>query len=241
MTFHKVRILLAAPTGTLPASVKTVVEQAIALVPSGDGIQVGAGVRRAEDFLAATEYGDVLGADKPNFVAFVEVGAADRGFDWLADRITPVVDALQAVMDIGNSALIAGENHLLMERFGANIMVFALQSRTDRSEAEFFDYWANHHGPLTVKNSRGKGSYYQLHALAEPSAALAARFGMRHDYIGHAGGWMDDTSRLNGFFHNAVASGQLEDELNFIDHSRSCLNVYEVLVGPCAAPLADAA
>lgn len=114
-------------------------------------------------------------------------------------------------------------------------LVFCLRRLPHLSLAEFQDYWLNTHGPLlrshakTLKIQR----YVQTHTLdsAGLNQALGASRGAPEQYDGVAEVWWksieDLTSSLATEEGRAASMALLEDERQFIDHSKSPLWVAE--------------
>ena len=109
-------------------------------------------------------------------------------------------------------------------------LTFAVRRRADVAEEEFHRYWRDEHGPLvrSFQDVLGIRRYVQVHRLETPfNDALRASRDALEPYDGTAELWWDDTDALAAASSSpeGLAAGQtlLEDEMRFIDLSRSSL------------------
>jgi len=107
-------------------------------------------------------------------------------------------------------------------------MVMCLCRREGMTREEFQDYWLNNHGPFFVENAgamRAK-KYVQSHTLNTPlNEGMRSSRGMQPEYDGVAEVWFDSEEDLLEAMSSAegqkLGAALLEDEGNFIDHSKS--------------------
>ena len=93
---------------------------------------------------------------------------------------------------------------------------------------DFKDYWMNKHGPFFMKNAgamRAK-KYVQSHTIDTPlNEGLRNSRGMLHEYDGVAEVWYESEEDLIEAMSSPegqkLSAALLEDEGNFIDHSKS--------------------
>jgi len=92
----------------------------------------------------------------------------------------------------------------------------------------FKDYWMNKHGPFFMSNadSMGAKKYVQSHTLDTPlNDDLKKSRGMMPEYDGVAEVWFESEAALIEGMSSPegqkLGAALLEDENNFIDHSRS--------------------
>lgn len=106
--------------------------------------------------------------------------------------------------------------------------VMCLTRNPDMTREEFKDYWMNNHGPFFMSKAEAMGAkkYIQSHTIDTPlNEGLRASRGMLPEYDGVAEVWFESEEALiEGM---SSPEGQklgallLEDEKNFIDHSKS--------------------
>ena len=93
---------------------------------------------------------------------------------------------------------------------------------------EFKDYWMNSHGPFFMSNADTMGAkkYVQSHTLDTPlNEGLRTSRGMQAEYDGVAEVWFESEQALMEGMSSPegqkLGALLLEDEGNFIDHSKS--------------------
>jgi len=96
------------------------------------------------------------------------------------------------------------------------------------SREDFKDYWMNKHGPFFMNNADAMGAkkYVQSHTLDTPlNEGLRASRGMLPEYDGVAEVWFESEQALMEGMSSPegqkLGALLLEDEKNFIDHSKS--------------------
>ena len=96
------------------------------------------------------------------------------------------------------------------------------------SREEFKDYWMNKHGPFFMENAGAMWAkkYVQSHTLDTPlNEGLRSSRGMRPEYDGVAEVWFESEEELMDGMSSPegqkLGAALLEDEGNFIDHSKS--------------------
>ena len=107
-------------------------------------------------------------------------------------------------------------------------LVMCLSRREGMNRKEFQDYWLNNHGPFFVKNAdamRAK-KYVQSHTLDTPlNEGMRSSRGMLPEYDGVAEVWFESEEDLIEAMSSTegqnLSAALLEDEGNFIDHSKS--------------------
>lgn len=106
--------------------------------------------------------------------------------------------------------------------------VMCLRRKPDMSREQFQDYWLNKHAPLFKSFAeifRAK-KYVQDHTLNSPlNDGLRESRGMEEAYDGVAVVWFESEEDLMAAMSSPegqrVSALLLEDEGNFVDHSRS--------------------
>ena len=106
--------------------------------------------------------------------------------------------------------------------------VMCLTRHPDMSREQFQDYWLNKHGPFFMENAKAMRAkkYVQSHTLETPlNAGLRDSRGMREAYDGVAEVWFESEADLVEGMSSPegqrLGASLLEDERNFIDHSKS--------------------
>ncbi len=106
--------------------------------------------------------------------------------------------------------------------------VMCLTRRSDMTRQQFQDYWMNNHGPFFMKNAdvmRAK-KYVQSLTINTPlNEGLRTSRGMLPEYDGVAEVWFESEQDLMEAMSSPegqkLSAALLEDERNFIDHSKS--------------------
>ena len=106
--------------------------------------------------------------------------------------------------------------------------VMCLTRRPDMTREEFKDYWINKHGPFFMSNAAAMGAkkYVQSHTLDTPlNEGLRTSRGMLPEHDGVAEVWFESEQALMEGMSSPegqkLGAALLEDEKNFIDHSKS--------------------
>ncbi|MDH3378972.1 MAG: EthD domain-containing protein [Gammaproteobacteria bacterium] len=112
--------------------------------------------------------------------------------------------------------------------------VMCITRHPDMSREEFKDYWMNKHGPFFMENAgvMGAKKYVQSHTLdTQINEGLRASRGMLPEYDGIAEVWFESEQALMEGMSSPegqkLGTALLEDEGNFIDHSRSSAFIVE--------------
>jgi len=106
--------------------------------------------------------------------------------------------------------------------------VMCITRHPDMTREDFKDYWMNKHGPFFMENAvamRAK-KYVQSHTVDTPlNEGLRSSRGMLPEYDGVAEVWFESEKELLEAMSSPegqkLSSALLEDEENFIDHSKS--------------------
>jgi uncharacterized protein (TIGR02118 family) len=106
--------------------------------------------------------------------------------------------------------------------------VMCITRHPDMTRDEFKDYWMNKHGPFFMENAgtmRAK-KYVQSHTLDTAlNEGLRISRGMQPEYDGVAEVWFESEEELMQAMSSTegqkLSAALLEDEGNFIDHSKS--------------------
>ena len=106
--------------------------------------------------------------------------------------------------------------------------VMCLTRHPKLTREEFLDYWKNKHGPFFMVNADKMGAkrYVQSQTIDTPmNGELRASRGMMPEYDGVAEVWFESEEALVAGMSSPegqeLAAALLEDEGNFIDHSKS--------------------
>jgi uncharacterized protein (TIGR02118 family) len=112
--------------------------------------------------------------------------------------------------------------------------VMCITRHPDMSREEFTDYWMNKHGPFFMANAdamRAK-KYVQSQTLDTPlNEGLRSSRGMLPEFDGVAEVWFESEEDLVAGMSSPegqkLGGALLEDEGNFIDHSKSSAFIVE--------------
>ena len=112
--------------------------------------------------------------------------------------------------------------------------IMCLTRHPDMTREAFRDYWMNKHGPFFMKNAEVMGAkkYVQSHTLNTPlNEGLRSSRGMLPEYDGVAEVWFESEEALMEGMSSPegqeLGAALLEDEGNFIDHSKSSAFIVE--------------
>lgn len=112
--------------------------------------------------------------------------------------------------------------------------VMCLTRRQGMTREEFRDYWMNKHGPFFMENADKMGAkrYVQSHTLSTPlNEGLRTSRGMLPEYDGVAEVWFESEEALVAGMSSPagqqLGAALLEDEGNFVDHSKSSAFIVE--------------
>ncbi len=107
--------------------------------------------------------------------------------------------------------------------------VMCLTRHPNMSREEFKDYWMNSHGPFFMSNADAMGAkkYVQSHTIDTPlNEGIRASREMQPEYDGVAEVWFESEEALIEGMSSPegqkLGAALLEDEKNFIDHTKSC-------------------
>ncbi|MCH7628013.1 MAG: EthD domain-containing protein [Proteobacteria bacterium] len=130
--------------------------------------------------------------------------------------------ALIALSDAQRGSALAGTRHAVLSGGDAIRLFFGLRRLPNLTRAALHDYWLNHHAQIG-RRLIPPYTYHQIHADEAATGALAAQAdlaastydGMVEVHFPDVDAFVRQLSRAD------VATEALEDEKNFIDHSRS--------------------
>ena len=112
--------------------------------------------------------------------------------------------------------------------------IMCLTRHPKMTREEFRDYWKNSHGPFFMENADKMGAkkYVQSHIVDTPlNDGLRASRDMQAEYDGVAEVWFDSEESLIAGMSSPegqqLGALLLEDERNFIDHSKSSAFIVE--------------
>lgn len=112
--------------------------------------------------------------------------------------------------------------------------VMCITRHPNMSREEFKNYWMNKHGPFFMNNADAMGAkkYVQSHTLDTPlNEGLRTSRGMLPEYDGVAEVWFESEEALMEGMSSPegqkLGAALLEDEGNFIDHSKSSAFIVE--------------
>ncbi len=105
-------------------------------------------------------------------------------------------------------------------------LVYCISKKPEMTAEAFQAYWRTTHAPIAGAIP-GLRRYVQSHTVPETYAARAPGFD------GCAELWFDDIDALRAAMRSPETAAALEDEKNFIDHSRvaSFITTEHVIVG----------
>jgi len=93
-------------------------------------------------------------------------------------------------------------------------LIYCISKKPDMSVEEFQKYWRETHGPIAARIP-GVRRYVQCHVVPELYGASQTP-----GFDGAAELWWDDLDSMRAAMGTPEVAAALEDEKNFIDHSR---------------------
>ena len=112
--------------------------------------------------------------------------------------------------------------------------VMCICRHPDMTREQFQDYWRNNHGPFFMENADAMRAikYVQSHTVDTPlNEGLRSSRGMLPEYDGVAEVWFESEEELMEGMSSPegqkLGAVLLEDEGNFIDHSKSSAFIVE--------------
>ena len=107
-------------------------------------------------------------------------------------------------------------------------LIMCLRRHPEMTRKEFQDYWLNKHGPFFLKNAgamRAKKYVQSLTVETPLNEGMRESRGMQPEYDGVAEVWFESEEDLMEAMSSPegqqLSVALLEDEGNFIDHSKS--------------------
>lgn len=107
-------------------------------------------------------------------------------------------------------------------------LIMCLCRHPNMTREQFQDYWKNQHGPFFMKNAaamRAKKYVQSLTVDTPLNDGMRTSRGMQPEFDGVAEVWFDSEEDLmeamNSPEGQRLSTALLEDERNFIDHSKS--------------------
>ena len=112
--------------------------------------------------------------------------------------------------------------------------IMCLRRHPNMTREQFQDYWMHKHGPFFMKNAgtmRAKKYVQSLTVDTPLNEGLRSSRGMLPEYDGVAEVWFESEAALMEGMSSPqgqkLGAALLEDEGNFIDHSKSCAFIVE--------------
>ncbi|MEO0033869.1 MAG: hypothetical protein RIS94_3627, partial [Pseudomonadota bacterium] len=132
------------------------------------------------------------------------------------------VAPLVALADAARSTVAAGTRHAVLPGRDAIRLFFGLRRLPTLTREGFHDYWLNHHAEIG-RRLIPPYTYHQIHADAAMTDGAAAATGLAAStYDGLVEVHFPDIDAfVRQLSRPEIAAEALEDEKNFIDHSRS--------------------
>lgn len=172
-----------------------------------------------EDIPGESPHGRLMAGQAP-FDAAVFIASGQRA------KLALVTERLRELFDPMRSSIVAGTLHDITDGEGHARLFFALRRRPELSPAEFHDCWFNHHAEAPRQYGHSPG-YQQLHCDPAASLAAAEAAGLTiADFDGVALFKCSDFERIQLSLHHPSTRVPLEDEMRFIDHSRSVMGPF---------------
>jgi hypothetical protein len=228
--YNKIMLLLTksseTETGILEEKMAAEWERVRELLPKGT-IHRRA-IHLANDPTQQTAHAEEVQGTLP-FDAVFEVGAPDTDLEKLMAAIKEIPKRLESFLELGKSAVIAGVEHLIIPGEDSLTIIFAIRRLQEMTPEAFYDHWLNKHAEVgrSIPNLRG---YRQFHADAGATIEAARAMGVAvDDFDGVAQSYFKDVEDfLKIMSEPEMVQDAIDDEKNFIDHTRSPMGVYDV-------------
>jgi hypothetical protein len=158
--------------------------------------------------------------------AIVEVESTTVPVPELVAELADLGKLLAPHLDPSQCAVMAGTEHVIIGGTAPLTLVYPIRRVASMSRAAFVQRWSRGHVEVAADaGNLGKFRYRQFHADPAVNERAATTIGVgRADFDGAAIGFYDT---VDDFIRIAVDPNmRIEDELHFIDHSRSTLGLY---------------
>lgn len=170
----------------------------------------------------------LMESSPPPFDAVVQL-SGDRVTAALSDRLAEIVERLDGWIDRSRSAVVVGEEIRITAGGGPVLIVMPLRRRPELSHEQFMAHWFERHADLgeAVEGVR----YRQNHVDYAATDALAERLGLSFEPLdGLTESYFSTAEEAFALMsREEVAVAAIEDEKQFIDHSRSHFGFYHTL------------
>lgn len=186
-------------------------------------------VRLLDDPTDQSVHGQTVEAGE-QFDALFEVGGEDVSPDDLAVAVEGIGERMTDCIDPERSAAVVGTEHTIVSGQQPLVLLFGLRRLPSMTLTEFQDYWLNEHTKVAHRVPNLKG-YRQLHAEPDASAAAAESSGAGIDDIdGVVQSYFASPQAFSDLMAQPEVAGEaLEDEKNFIDHTRSTMALHRMV------------
>lgn len=229
LTANKVQVLLVLPSGSDREQrfdgIHEAVEPVLGRLPSGVTGRVL--YELADDPTPhLTDRYPRFGQDAEHVSAIVEVESQTLSVPELVAELAGLGQLLAEQVDPRQCGVLAGTEHTIIGGTAPLALVYPIRRVASMTRDAFVQRWFRGHVEVAAEaGNLGKFRYRQFHADPGENERAAATIGVgRADFDGAAIGFYDT---VDDFIRVAVDPNmRIEDELHFIDHSRSTLGLY---------------
>lgn len=235
MAISKIQLLINPAPGLDKDVFRDAVLTAVADLGGGD-FRLRAGFALEQNPIASLPHGQGGGTEpERSFYALVELFSDNPDFRrTAAEPLSVLAFRLKAAVDPALSAVIAGTEYPVLPGWGDLQLVFAIRRLPHLSREAYQDYWLNHHVHFATDQGRNDPTFFyrQFHTLGDwtDEAGDILGYGIR-DFDGVAEVYYQTVEEIvERFSKPEVAGDAFADEQTFIDHGRSWLGFFRIVV-----------
>lgn len=187
-------------------------------------------IRLEDDPTRRIAHSEEISESAESFDAIFEVGTENGDLKHLAMPLRDVMQHLNEWIEPGLSAVIAGTEHIILPGQEPLMLILAIRRLAHMTDEAYHDYWLNKHSEV-ARRVPVLRAYRQFHANEPASRDIGKLLDIGVvDFNGAAQGYYRD---IKDFFdimaQPEVTADAIEDEKNFIDHSRSVMGLFKII------------
>jgi hypothetical protein len=230
--YKKVQILLhktkSTPLDLLEEKISSEINKITSLLPENNSCL--SAIRLKDDPIRHIAHSEEIPESAESFDAMFEVGAENGDLSQLAMPLRNIIQELNGYIDSARSAVIAGTEHIILPGQEPLMLILAIRFPAAKTEDAYHDYWLNKHAEVARKVPLLR-AYRQFHANEPASRDMGKSLDIGIvDFNGTAQGYYRDVEDfLEIMAQPEVTADAIEDEKNFIDHSRSVMGLFKII------------
>ena len=230
--YNKVQILLhktkSIALDLLEEKLLSEIKHITAKLP--EGVTCLSAIRLKDDPIRSIAHSEEISESAESFDAVFEVGAENGDLSQLSMPLCNIMQHLNEWIEPDQSAVIGGTEHVILPGQEQLLLILAIRRPAEMTEDAYHDYWLNKHAEVARKVPVLR-AYRQFHANESASRDIGKLLDIGIvDFNGAAQGYYRDVKDfLDIMAQPEVVADAIEDEKNFIDHSRSVMGLFKII------------